>query len=374
MIAFVCASPVQIMRAIHMKMRYRICKEKADIYILHKCPGYMDYANNLKKENIFENVFATDVSKLGKRIVFKLLFGNNEYAKLIRKHRYTKLFTFNIEDELAQAIFCVNKNIPGFEHHCIEDGPNIYKLYEPPKYKWYHPYKLMGIDKQVFHIKKWWTSCPEFIEIPKSFHTQKEQLKIIDSHDQEYINIVNTVFDYRPSVNLENADLLIMDESHYSDGLMIDNADYKLYKKIKNKYSKLNILVKIHPRTRDNRYLSEFNVMESTNIPWELYILNRENKISKDLIQMSIVCGTMVSDRFMFGVEGKKIILGPMFYDKIKIPAHGVPRVSQNETDNYEKIKKIYKNPNHFIIAYSEDDLYNALNYMIAEIVEDNHK
>ena len=40
MIAFVCGSPVQVMRALHMKMRYDICSDDADIYILHKCAGY----------------------------------------------------------------------------------------------------------------------------------------------------------------------------------------------------------------------------------------------------------------------------------------------------------------------------------------------
>lgn len=365
MIAFVCGSPVQVMRALHMKMRYDICSDDADIYILHKCAGYEKLAVKIEKLNIFKSVYATNVSELGKRIVLKLLIGNNKYAKLIRAKKYIKLFTFNIEDELAQAIFCINKNINGFEHHCVEDGPNIYQIYEPPKYKWYHPFRWFGLDKQAYHITTWWTSCPEFIKLPKSFHTQKYKLMPIDCTDKEYKEAVNFVFEYEPSDALENADILIMDESHYTDGLMIDDADINIYKRIRTHYPDFNILIKMHPRTKHNRYVDDFEIMENSTIPWELYVLNREYNKKKDLIQISIVCGTMLSDLFMFGIEGKKIILAPLFYDKVKVPKNGTPRVSRFETENYEKVKRLYKKPENFRIAYNENDIFEALNDML---------
>lgn len=90
MIAFVCGSPVQVMRALHMKMRYDICSDDADIYILHKCAGYEKLAVKIEKLNIFKSVYATNVSELGKRIVLKLLIGNNKYAKLIRAKKIYK--------------------------------------------------------------------------------------------------------------------------------------------------------------------------------------------------------------------------------------------------------------------------------------------
>lgn len=362
MIAFICASPVQVMRAVHMKMNF--CQEEADIYILYKCPGYESIYANLNKINLFKNAYKIDAYRQKKRIVFHLLFGKNQYAKIIKSKNYNKIFGFNIEDELTQALYILNKNNPGFEYHCVEDGPNIYNLYEPIPYKWYHPYKWLAFDKQAYHMTAFWTSCPEFMQIPKNFKTKKMRLPTIDGNDQNYKNIINKVFQYEPSEKLEKADILIMDESHYEDGLMINNADFQLYKKIKNKYSNKNILVKMHPRTKHNRYLKEFNIMEKTDIPWELYVLNLDSEKKKKLIQISIVCGTMVSDRFMFGIEGKKIILAPMFYDKVKNTLNGVPRISQYETNNYEKIKAQYKDPAHFVIAYSEDELFKALDNM----------
>lgn len=364
MIAFVCCSPVQIMRAVHMKMRHSIFSAHADIYVSYKCPGFEKFADNLKDIGIFRNVYATDISYLGKRKVFKLLFGNSKWSQIIRNNKYDKLVTFNIEDELAQAIFCMNHKNHEFEHHCVEDGPNIYQIYEPPRYKWYHPFKWLGWDRQAYHIKAWWTSCPEFIKIPKSFHTEKRKLKAIDCTDSEYIRIVNQIFEYSENEALENADLLIMEESHFTDGLMIDNADFRLYKNIREKYPHLNILVKLHPRTVTNRFTDDFDVMEKSELPWELYVLNREHNKKKDLIQISIVCGTMISDRFMFGIEGKKIILAPLFYELVRVPENGTPRVSPQETHNYEQVKKSYLNSENFVIAYCEDELYHAIDHM----------
>lgn len=362
MIAFVCASSVQVMRAVHMKMRYEICEDHADIFLVPMCAGYERIANNLKKLNLFSNVYIADTKDIKGHVVAHLLFGNNPLAKIIKESKYDKLFTFNIESEVGQAIFNRNRRRTGFEHHCVEDGPSIYEIYEPPRYKWYHPYKWVGIDKQAYHITNWWTSCPEFIEVPESFHTIKKRLLPIDVTDNEYIEAVNVVFDYETDEDLDMADILIMDESHYTDGLMIDNADYKFYEEIRKYYSDKKILVKLHPRTMHNRYAEHFQVMKKSNIPWELYVLNREQHNHKKLIQIGIVCITMLSDRLMFGIEGKKIILAPLFYDKIRA-SQGVLRVGEEQTQKYEMIKKDYVYPQNLVIAYANKDVYEALDY-----------
>ncbi len=359
MIAFVCGSPVQVMRAVHMKMRYEICKGKADIFITNFCSGHKQIAEKLDYLGIFDHVYEADISAIKRHMVFHLIYGNTLLAQTIRGQNYDKMFTFNIEGEVAQAIFAHNRDNPEFEHHCVEDGPNIYTLYEPPVYHWYHPFKWMGIDRQAYHITKWWTSCPEFIELPQSFHTEKEKLVPIDINDREYLEKINIVFSYEENTQLEEADVLIMEESHYTDGLMIDNADFELYNEIRKKYSRKKFLVKLHPRTKINRFAETFDVMYKPDIPWELYVLNRVHN-PKKLIQISIACGTMLSDRFMFGIEGKKVILAPLFYDKVRI-TNGVKRINENETRKYELIKNTYKNPDDFVVAYSEANLYAAL-------------
>lgn len=365
MMAFVCCSPVQIMRAMHMKMRYELFNQDADLFISNKCPAHEVFTKNCRKTKVFKHIYEGNTVQLGSHCLFKLMFGRSETAKIIKRQKYEKLIAFNVEDELTQALFNLNRKNKDFEYHCVEDGPGFYTIYVPPKYKWYQPAKILGWDRQIFHIKTWWTSCPELMEVPDELNTYKSRLMPIDYNDMEYINVINTIFEYKECQELNKADVLIMDESHYVDGLMVDNSDYKLYLDIKEKYPQLNFLIKMHPRTKENRYKNSFNIMCSPSIPWEVYVLNRFGKVKKDLVQISIACGSMVSDYFMFGIEGKKIVLAPMFYEKIRVTSNGVRRVTEQETINFKKIKAKYKHPENFVIAENVEDVYTALNYMI---------
>ena len=364
--AFVCLSAVQIMRAFHMRLHYKEFNNESNIYISYKCPGGSELAKNIKKTGVFSNVFFCDTSDIKRHAFFYIMFGKSPCSRAVKNYKYEKLIAFNIEDELTQALFNLNKNNAGFEYHCVEDGPNVYSIYVPSKYKWYHPAKILGLDKQAYHMKCWWTSCPEFIELPKEFHTEKKRLTAIDIHDNAYRDLINIVFNYKNDEELDQADLLIMDESHYQDGLMVDNADLAIYLKIKEKFPNLNIMVKMHPRTKNNRYKGAFNILNNTDIPWELYVLNRYGDNKKSLIQISIVCGTMVSDYFMFGAEGKKIVMAPMFYEKVRIPQNGTPRVSLKDTERYTQIRNLYKTKNNFVIANDFNEVCDAINNMMS--------
>ena len=368
MIAFVCSSPVQVMRAINMKMRLEWCREAADVYITKNCAGVEKLYNNLGKEAVFENVYSLDVESLGGHIVFKLLYGYNKFHNFLKTKKYSKLIAFNIEGELTQALFNLNKNNDGFEYHCVEDCANIYPIYEPPKYTFIHPFKWIGVDRQAFHITTWWSSCPEYIEIPQSFKTNIRKLEPIDVHDTEYVDVVNRVFDYKDSPELDTTDILIMEEAFYQDGIMIDKADSNLFIEIKERYPKYNVLVKMHPRTKENRYEGKIRIMGKAEFPWELYLLNRVAKNKKEIIQVGIACGTLVSDMFMLGLEGKKIVLAPLFVDKLRVPQNGTPLLSEKKISDYEKIKSEYKKPENFIIAYDKQGVFCALDEMLRKV------
>lgn len=210
-------------------------------------------------------------------------------------------------------------------------------------------------------MTNWWTSCPDFINVPECYQTEKKYLPPIDYKDDELVSLINQVFGYKENESLNNADVLFMDESHYQDGLMIDDADYKLYMRIMERYPDAKFLMKMHPRTQHNRYTGKVEIMESSYIPWEVYVMNRARQGSRELIQISITCGTMFSDKLMFGYEGTKIFTAPLFYDKIRHGKDNAPRVSPEGTAVIEKFKSTYNDPNQFVITYSEDELFNTL-------------
>lgn len=361
MIAYVCNSPIQIMRAIYLKRAAFLSEEIGDLYIGAICPDKNKLISNIRKTNIFENVYEVSEKNLTRYDLMKYLYGISSKMRKIRRKRYDKLVSFNIEDYFVQALYNINYKTVGFEYHCVEDGPFLYQLYAPQRYGKYNFMNILGIKKQAFYAKKWWFSCPEYTVLPDGIDSEIEKLDPISPYDNDYLRLINTIFDYKPDKLLDQADLLIMEESHYTDGLMIDNYDFKLYKKLLDRYKGKKIIVKLHPRTDKDRFSPNgFKVLSNSKIPWELYVLNHIHNSTKPIALVSIVCGTMFSDKFMFGVEGKKLLLGPLFYDSIK-ESNGVCRVNKREIMKYKDIRNTYVNKDDFCIANTEKEIYETL-------------
>ena len=79
-----------------------------------------------------------------------------------------------------------------------------------------------------------------------------------------------------------------------------------------------------------------------------------------DLLQLSIACGTMMSDKFLYDYEGPKMLLARLFLDIIK-PINGYRRVNEKTIDKYEKFKQSYKEPDKFMLPKEESEIYEML-------------
>lgn len=357
--AFICASPVQIIRAIQMKTTLSNFQEDADLFIVKVFDGADIIAHNIVSLNLFHNVESIEISTLEKPL-FWIVY-NRYFLKAIKRNNYQKLISFNVSGKLIDAIYNLNKNDPKFEYYCVEDCPSIYRIPEYPPYSKHHPNYIFGLRHAYFHIKNWYTSCPDFIDVPKSYHTEKKLLPPIDYMDDKIVSLLNKAFGYKEVSLLANADILFMDEGHYQDGVMVDDADYKLYMKIIGRYPTAHFLMKMHPRTQNNRYLGKIQIMDKSYIPWEVYAMNRARNCAKDLIQISICCGTMFSDKLMFNYEGTKILTAPLFYDKIRNNNDNAPRVCEKNTANIEHFRELYEEKGQFIVTYTEDELFGVL-------------
>lgn len=358
--AFVCNSPVQLIRAISLKLRDDFFSDEADIYISSIIKNSSSIVKRLIDTKIFENVYWINLNELGSRTIFKLLFTKNSYSRILRKNKYKKLFSFNIEDSLTQALFNINKKNKDFEYHCIEDCPGIYSIYVPSKYKFYHPYNILKIQKPCFHIKTWWTSCPDLIRIPSEFTNKVKQLPIIDYNDEELLKKLNFIFNYKYDSKLKKYKYFIMEESHYVDGLMIDNYDFILYKKVINFVGRENVIVKLHPRTTNNRFINVCDYLEADGIPWELFVFNILKYNKTNFVIISIACGTLFSDKLLFNDESVKFVLAPIFKDKIR-SKNGNSRVNDDLLLQYIKFKNQYNDPSKFLIFETEDELWKEL-------------
>lgn len=367
MIAFICNSPVQVLRAIQMNMRIEAFSSSATLFL---CSSFFDkaeiIAENLKAYSNFKNVYLVDDSMMDGQLLYKTVREETEVIKVIKQRNYEKLVSFNVDSRLISLMYNLNRKNLGFEYHCVEDSPNLYGIPEFPNYNWYSREYLMGYRKPYLNIKYWWSSCPDLITIPKSYAASTALLPAINLDDEELLYIFNKVFGYADDEELNSADILIMDESHYQDGLMLDNSDFNLYCKIKERYPKKKIIMKMHPRTRHNRYTGIFTIMRNTFVPWEVYAINRAKQEMKELVQVAISCSTLVSDKLLFDYEGIKFYLGPLFYDKIRRTCeHDSLRVSEEQTNKIKLIREKYRDKNKFIIPNSEAEFFEKLDSVL---------
>ena len=155
-----------------------------------------------------------------------------------------------------------------------------------------------------------------------------------------------------------------MEESHYTDGLLPGNEDYEIFKKIVEKYSKLKFAVKLHPRTVNNRFSDLMPVLENSTVPWELILWNRIASNQPELLQISIACGTMMSDKFMLGYEGPKMLLAKMFTERV-LPINGYRRVNEETIARYEKFRSSYNTPQKFMLPENEKEIFSMLDQLI---------
>ena len=295
-----------------------------------------------------------------------MYFGNSEISKLCRTKEYDKLIAFNVENSLSRTIYNRNKNNKGFEYHCIEDAPNIYIPYVPKKNSIFHPYRIMGLEQEAFNITKWWGSWFDDDKMPNEYNSGVNKLPTIKSDDTDYVKTMNYIFSYVPDEDLQQADLLFMEESHFTDGHLPGNQDFQLYNEIRRRYPNKKCLVKLHPRTKVNRFANDFHVMKNSSIPWELYVLNMLNQNKEFIPQIGIICSSMFSDKLMFGAEGKKILLAPLFYDYVLPGKNGERRVREELVKYFEDFRNQYKEPDNFIIAHEKEEIFCALDRMFS--------
>lgn len=371
-IAFVCSTYVQLMRVFQLKTTTETFYGDADLYLVHEMFNNEEFIARLKSTKIFKNVYYFDVTE-HKRAKLLFYIWGSKYKNVLRKYSYDKVVSFNVEEVISEALFNINKRNNGFEYHCIEDGPGAYEVYKPKNYGWLHIYKWLGIKKPFYNINKWWTGCPEYMEFPEGIDLNIVKLPNIDIKNYKLLEKLNFVFNYEEDSDLNKVDCLIMEESHYTDGLLPENDDFILYKKIIKSYPNIKFAIKLHPRTKRNRFENLVPTINNSSMPWELILWNRIISEQPELFQLSIACATMTSDKFLFDYEGTKMLLANIFINKLK-SIDGYMRVNKNTVAKYEKIKNLYKNPDKFMLPKNEEEMFRMLDILCIEKKMENRR
>jgi hypothetical protein len=126
----------------------------------------------------------------------------------------------------------------------------------------------------------------------------------LDQSDKKYLEILNRVWKYTPDDNLKNK-YIFFEESFALNG--IDNKDKKIVEDLCDVVGNENVIIKLHPRTRENRF-KDLNVTVNNinNAPWELIALNT---VDNQNILVAVSTGGLIHPQLYWGIQQNAICL-----------------------------------------------------------------
>ena len=359
MIAFIASTPFQIWNAIVMKEKL-FRDENSDIYIIDHFADYNVIAERLKKEQVFEDVFACQTKD------FEFVTQKNPFVrKLIQachfigwrgymkkrfpvNKKYSKVIIAS-HDSVRTIMVCkMKKYNPDLEALFFEDGAydylwNVHGKHTGLKY-WFG--KLVGINyDHTDNIKKDYVLCPECV-----LNSRFELLKIpnIDiDKDKDLIQIINRVFDYKP-YNISSKMVYL----YQPLGETSTNETNALIKRIADVFGKENVILKDHPRLPAKSSDIE-KIPKEKECLWECMVMN--NDFSNKILITPFSTASYTS-KFLFGKEPTIIYL----YEVLQSSGM-MPKDKEAFSAFVNKLKECYSDPNKVFVPKTEEELFNYL-------------
>lgn len=313
MIAFIAWTPLHVINILNTKLAY-FEKESADIFIYNEFENADSIYENLKKEQVFKNVYLVDYKMMGNQFVSKLnvLMNKNKMIPEAEPFNYDMIFTQGGNYFLKILFAKAKKNNPLLKLNYIEDGLATYSSFDFRNISRHreiiinllNPYSIFKENYNEYFIYK-----PEIAhQIEK---TQVRRLPKIKP-ETKLMAILNRVFNLqKQKMDLKNT-IIFFDQPHINKAL--ENLENMAFNQIVKNRGKMKVLVKLHPRSNPDKYDESVTILD-TNLPWELCCLIYD---IDDLITISLYSTASISSSLMFDLDSKNIILAKMLKDDPK--------------------------------------------------------
>lgn len=297
-IVFHCCTVYQLIVALQVKISF-YTSNWSELIISKTTPNAEMIASRLRTMCVFDSVLVVDNETLdwNTSSMTSWHFIKKELPSLLKDSSIKK------GDVINEYLFA---GLGGFsnalgqwlihEHNChkismYEEGASSYsRIYEnavtmrrmnPSKFKRlyyrFSPHVLARFEKFYFFDPNLclWDTKSELIEIPSLIET-KETIG----------PILNGVFSIENCRDNYDKKVIFFEESYYNDGIL--TGDMELVEELSQIYGKNNIMIKIHPRNRENRFkMLGYTTNTDFTIPWEAIALNTEGLDSKILVTMT---------------------------------------------------------------------------------------
>lgn len=361
MIASVCWTPFQIINAINYKLNYEPNKDM-DIYICLKFTGAQEVAECLKKFPYIHNVYVVN------NIDYDSCYGLQKKIKIfqdlcfpIQAIENSVTPSIKLDDlnyEIIASSGFLNFNIyfstyfqkKGAKIVFFDDGIESY-LEKNSKDNYSKLYKicsnLTGNGGTNLKIKSLYVYCPDLVSL-KNPYCNIYQLPALTKLPDFIKSDFNKMFYYR-KWNIDYHILLFdqLGTGDFQDDNEMRLLQSEILKSVEKFISAKNILIKLHPRTSQNPYNDNYQILQ-TSIPWEVIMLNEE---VENKVLMSLSSTACFTPKLIFDEEPTVIFLYKIFLKK-----------DFKAFDAFvQKVRKLYRNQERFFIPQSVKELTTIL-------------
>ena len=306
-----CQTPFQIIVSLFVLEQNKSVGDQFDIVILDTFSGYDNVAEKLKSIKVFDDVIVIKAKKIiqanGLENIGKL------FSVICAKKTINQLFDNNIKlyDEMYYwnydafiATFRSYQFLMGnkIKNYIFEEG---YISYMPideviPKKGMMKIIEIINRFKGIKDVKR--ENVNGILLFEPDFYLGKESYPKIKldncfANDIRFKNIISNIFAAQEIIKEYDKKIIIFEEAMLANSDDVD--DFSVIKRIIDFVGKENVIIKLHPRTKVNRFLNMgVKVLGNDGIPWEALVI--QGKFN-DKILISIGSGSLTNCRLIYG-------------------------------------------------------------------------
>lgn len=360
MIAFISSTPHQTWNSIIMTKKM-FPQERCDLFLLDICSNYIEIAENLRKEDVFENIYPCQIAKFQcnsiknpitrkiKKCIYFIGWKHFLHQSVTIAKQYDRVITASNDEPSCFLMSRMKALNPLIKPYYFEDGANDYIADAYPKHHGFKKNfgKLFGINYNIGDsIDTTYVASPPCVASDQ--YTPEAIPTIYPDKDLELKSILNRVFSCDPFVINERSVFL------FSPSRSIESAEksHKIVHKIVGRYGVDKLLFKDHPRLPAEGYEGIRKYPQEKETLWECVCLNND---CSNKVLISVFSSSMYVPKLLFNQEPILVFLFRL------IPAFNNEKREKSFYDFVLRLQGIYSNSSKVFIPETEEELFAFL-------------
>ncbi|MCD8003152.1 MAG: alpha-2,8-polysialyltransferase family protein [Clostridia bacterium] len=309
-VLFCCETVYQLIVATRIATK-KHPHDKNDIIVFDTLVNADSLVNNIKRNaKLFRYVYLyksaglLKINKNRQRLI-SLMY----HPTKINHEIYDVVYFTNFDWIINSIIHAFKRRNPNIEIRMMEDGFATYSY----AYQFFFD-KIRtssGIMQEYynksysefFHVSGLYVFSPELMDWKPDF--PMHQIEKISDDEYDFKDVINRLFNYSSIEDEYDREIVFFEESYFADG--IDIGDEVVVDQIAKIVGKDNIMVKIHPRNKENRFEERgYKTNRNVEIPWEVIALNIDLS-NKTLI--TIASGSALTSLINMKTKPKQIVM-----------------------------------------------------------------